>query len=386
MKALIERSAGLFQLAFVVVVVGAAIFLSTSMKPDGRATRSRSTDDAVAVGVTLPARAVYSPTIALNGVVEARTVTDLIPQVGGRVVEVSPSFRPGAEIRAGEVLFAIEAADYELAVERTLADISSAESELALLEAQAAAERRVWAQQSPDRPITDLVAKVPEIAAARARIRAGVAARKAAELALERTVVRAPSDARVLSTTLAVGQVVNTNAAVGRIFAVDSLEIGVPVSMEELARIGDSEQSEVRIFRRRDGGRALVGSVARVAASLDERTRLGKLFVKSAESAAFTLGEFVEVEISGSSTADALRIPASALTSRDRTWVVSDGRLESREIEVLGREGDTAVVRSFDVGDGVVAIAPANARSGLDVRIQESAGLAAADVVRPVGG
>ena len=378
MKAFIESSAGLFQLVFVVAVVGAAIFTSAMMEPEERASRSTSAEESLSVGVSRPASTAYRPIIALNGVVESRTVTDIIPQVGGRVIEVSPSFRPGATVEAGEVLFAIEPADYELAIERTLAEISSAESELALLEAQSAAQRRVWAQQSPDRPITDLVAKVPEIAATRARIRGALAARRAAELALARTVVRAPRKARVLSTTLDVGQVVNTNSAVGRIFAIDSLEIGVPVSADELARIGDSASNEVRVYLRGDAARPLEGSIARIAASLDERTRLGKLFVKSEATESLTLGEFVEVEITGRRTPDALRIPASALTSRDRTWVVEDGKLQAREVEVLGRDGDMALVRSFDVGAGVITIPPANARSGLDVRVKDVAGPAVA--------
>ncbi|MCH2100076.1 MAG: hypothetical protein MK142_16980, partial [Pseudomonadales bacterium] len=74
------------------------------------------------------------------------------------------------------------------------------------------------------------------------------------------------------------------------------------------------------------------------------------------------------------------RIPASALTSRDRTWVVDDGKLAAREIEVLGREGDEALVRSFDVGAGVVPVPPANARTGLTVRVQNGDGI---DVTAP---
>ena len=372
MKALTDRSAGALQVGFVIAVVGLAIFISAAMKPGERPNRSRSSDDVVPVAVFEPVKTAYRPTIALNGVVESRTLTDVIPQVGGRVIEVSPAFRPGAEVDAGTALFTIDAADYELAVERTLAEISAAESQLALLEAQSAAERAVWAQQSPNRPITDLIAKVPEIAAAKARIRAAVAARRAAELSLERTVVRAPNDVRVLSTTLDVGQVVNPNTAVGRVFAIDSLEIGVPVSTSDLARISDD--SEVRIHVR--GTQAPIrGFVARTSAALDARTRLAKLFVGSESADRLTLGEFVEVEIAGRQTSNAMRIPASALTSRDRTWVVDDGKLAPREIVVLGREGDEALVRSFDVGAGVVPVPPANARTGLTVRVQNGNGI-----------
>ena len=55
---------------------------------------------------------------------------------------------------------------------------------------------------------------------------------------------------------------------------------------------------------------------------------------------------------------------------------------------MLGREGDTAVVGSFDVAEGVVAIPPANVRSGLDVDVKDNASLAATRSVSsvPAGG
>nr|MDJ0918380.1 biotin/lipoyl-binding protein [Woeseiaceae bacterium] len=177
MASLIKRHAGAFQLVFVVAVVGSAVMLSASLKPDERDIRPRSVSEQVEVTVVQPVQTAFSPLVELNGVVEARTITSIIPQVEGRVIEVAPGFRPGAVVAKGDVLFRIDPADYELAVERTLADIEVARSELAQLEAEAAAEREIWQSTSPDRPIPDLRARVPQIAAAEARLHSGQAAR-----------------------------------------------------------------------------------------------------------------------------------------------------------------------------------------------------------------
>ena len=169
MATFLKRHAGAFQLVFVIAVVGSAALLSASLKPDARDPRPRAAAERVPVTVVAPVRTAYTPRVELNGVVEARTITSIIPQVDGRVVEVSPAFRPGAAVRRGEVLFRIDPSDYELAVERTLADIEVARSELAQLEAEAAAEREVWQRTSPEREIPPLRARVPQIAAATAR-------------------------------------------------------------------------------------------------------------------------------------------------------------------------------------------------------------------------
>lgn len=375
---LISRFAGTFQLLFVVAVVGSAILLSVALKPEQTAAYPSAVTQTLPVSVVQPAVSSYRPTVSLNGVVEARTVTDVIPQVSGRVVEVAPEFRAGARVGKGGLLFRIDPSDYQLAIERTLAEIEAARSELALLEAQSTAEKQVWNQQFPDRKIPDLIAKVPQIAAAKARIHSAEAARQVAELSLRRTVVRSPFDARVLNTRLEVGQVINTGSNVGSVFSVDSLEIAVPVSLEQLALIGDAIGQDARITRVGNADLALSGAVVRQAAALNETTRLGTLYVAAEESEALMLGEFVGVQIEGNDTPQALSVPAASLTSRDQVWVVSNGVLETRRIEVLGSDNEITVVRDFDVADGIVAVPPADGRVGLPVTVQMDSGLAAA--------
>ena len=365
MNNFLRRYAGAFQLVFVIAIVGSALLLSASLQPDTSAVRPKAAINRVPVSVVAPVQIAFNPRVQLNGVVEARTLTSVIPQVGGRVVEVSPSFRPGATVSQGDVLFVIDPSDYELAVDRTLAEIEIARSELARLEAEGAAEREVWKSNYPERPIPDLIARIPQIAAAKARVYSGEAARAAARLDLERTIVRAPSNARILETRLDVGQVVNSNAAVGSLFSTDSLEISVPVSADELRRIGPVEGRRALIVP--PTGPSIEGTVVRRAASVDERTRLGTLFVASEDAAALTLGEFVAIEIDGVPTDNAYRLPPAVLTSRDQLWVVENGQLVERRVEILGRESDMLIVSAFDPAEGVVAIPPADVRAGLQV-------------------
>ena len=369
MTSIIQRYAGWFQLLFVLVVVGAALLVSTSLKPESsNRWGAGAAPRAIPVSVVPPEATDYAPMVDLNGVVEARTLTNVVPQVTGRVVEVSADFRPGARFEAGDVLFRIEAADYELAVERTLAEIEIARADLARLEAEAEAERQIWNQQYTDREIPDLIARVPQIAATEARIHSGEAARAAAELELSRTVVRAPFAGRVLDTDLDIGQVVVQGSPVGSIFSTGGLEIAVPVSSEELALIGDPIGSAATIER--VAGGTVDAVVVRKAAALDEQTRLGTLFLATEDAASLTLGEFVGVQIRGDVAPDLYQVPAASLTSSDQIWVVEDGVLREREVNVVASEGSYAYLRSFDVADGIVAIPPSDGRDGLPVEVR----------------
>lgn len=381
MSSFFERHTGALQLVFVVGVIGVALLLSMSLKPESSGPRPAISSGDVAVSVVMPVSSPFRPLVRLNGVVQARTTTTVIPQVGGRIVEVSSSYRPGARVTKGDVLFVIDPSDYELAVERTLAEIEVARSDLARLEAEAAAERKIWLGQFPDRPIPDLIARVPQIAAANARIHSGDASRQAAELSLSRTVVRAPFDARVLDTQLDVGQVVSTNASVGSMFSVDSLEIAVPVTADERNLIGPIDNQSVAIAMTSAADDSIAGNLVRASAALDERTRLGTLFVSAVERERLTVGEFVTVEIAGLDAPDAYRLPPGALTSRDRLWVVEDGLLAARTVEVIGQELEMAVIKKFDTAAGVVTVPPSNVREGLPVRLREPGEIAAARII-----
>ena len=372
MIAFFKNHAGWLQLAVVIAVVGGSVLLSASLGPDPAPVRAAKPETRLTVSVMLPVVSSYRPDLTLTGTVEASTVTNIVPQVSGKVIKVSSSFRPGAKVSKGELLFAIEPSDYELAMQRTLADIEIARSDLIRLEAEATAEKRIFMSSNPQRDIPDLIARVPQIAAANARIRAGEAARAAAELSLNRTKVYAPFDARVIDTQLDVGQVVTGTVSLGSIYSIDNLEVVAPVSSDDLRRIGNPVGRVAHIVSDFAADRQFEGSVVRQGATLDQFTRLGKVFIRTEANDRLTLGEFVSVVIEGDIIDSALGIPESGLTSRDQVWVVEGETLVERRVQVLGNDQGLLMVAAFDTADGVVTTPPAGARDGQTVKVRQT--------------
>ena len=372
MIAFFKHHAGWLQLAVVVAVVGGSVLLSASLGPDPAPVRSAKPEARLAVSVATPAVSAYRPDLTLTGTVEASTITNIVPQVSGKVIHVSSSFRPGARIGKGELLFAIEASDYELAVQRTLAAIEIAKSDLIRLEAEATAEKKIFLSGNPQRDIPDLIARVPQIAAAEARIKAGDAARAAADLSLKRTRVYAPYDARIIDTQLDVGQVVTGTVSVGSIYSIENLEVVAPVSSDDLRRIGNPVGRTALIVSDFATDQQFTGSVVRQGATLDEFTRLGKLYIRTESNDQLTLGEFVSVVIEGDIINTALGIPESGLTSRDQIWVVEGDILAERRVQILGHAQGLLMVAAFDTADGVVTTPPAGAREGQVVKVRQT--------------
>ena len=211
-------------------------------------------------------RPLASPTkiqVDATGTVNVRNYVSLTPQVGGRVVSISPALRAGGTFAADEQLLIIDRRDFELALDQARADIAAAQSTLMLQRAESDAARANYALLHPNDAVPPLVARIPQIAQARAQLSAARARSEIAALNLKRTSFSLPFDGRVTESTAEVGQVLLAGQSFGRAFAFDALEVVVPIAADELERI------EAGDWTQRNGPRRLGDDRS------DRRARLG---------------------------------------------------------------------------------------------------------------
>ena len=372
-------SAGLVQLVFVIGVIAGAVGFSSALKGKESANRPKLADlrgeSVIAVRVVQPERVQYAPSVRANGTIQTNAEIAVSPQVSGEIKTVSAGFRAGSDVKRGDMLFEIDKADFLLAVERAEAEIAAARSDLAQLEADAELAIQEWEELYPDREINSLAARAPQIEAAKARLNSAIANKRTAELSLKRTRVSAPVDARVISSSLDVGQVVSPGQVVGRLVSLDSIELVVPLSLEQQALLEPVLGREARFQRRgvSSSGEELA-RVVRVDASLDERTRLSNLFLKPDNQTDLRIGDFVDVTLTGPVYDGAFVLPATALSRQNSVWVVQQGRLASRRVLVIGERdaGNEILTAPFDTGNGVVALPPLEAREGQETAIRKA--------------
>lgn len=272
---------GVIQLVFVIAVIGLALALSSTLQTGGSGGPPNLADlreeSSITVRVTQPEVIRFSPEVRANGTVQASAEVSVSPQVSGEIMRVSPLFRAGAQINKGQLLFEIDRADYVLSVERAEAEIAAASSDLAQLEAEARLAVMEWEELYPGREVNELAARIPQIEAAKARLNSAIANKQTAELSLRRTRVYAPLDARVMSSTLDAGQIVSPGQTVGRLVALESIELAVPVSNDQLTIIEPAVSRPASFTLRGATSESREATVVRIDASLDARTRLSNL-------------------------------------------------------------------------------------------------------------
>jgi multidrug efflux pump subunit AcrA (membrane-fusion protein) len=111
------------------------------------------------------------------------------------------------------------------------------------------------------------------------------------------------------------------------------------------------------------------GHIGRLLGSVDARGRMAQLLLVVEDplqllqpieqrSLPLLIGAYVEVEIEGRPIADAVAIPIEALKDGDRVWVVVDGALTLREVEVAWRETEHVLVHGGLAKDDLVVVSP----------------------------
>jgi len=371
-----------FLVTVAIVAGGAAAFLIiTANKPELKRTQPAPPVPMVRV-MTVETADLSMPIIG-EGTVQPLREIDLVPQVGGKIVEISPSLVDGGRFSEGDLLLRIESEDYELAVTLAAARVKDAESALAFTEEEAAAALEEWRLLERENEPPPLVAKIPQLAAARARLAAENADLKKARLNLARTEIRAPFNGRVSSENIGLGQYVSTGKTLATIFFTDAAEIVVPLEDSTLFWFhvpgftpGDGPGAPARITARM-AGRDLtwIGRVVRAEGKMDPRTRLINVVIRVnnpyQRKPPLAAGLFVTVDIEGQRLTDAVVIPSAALRENRMVWVVGDdGVLSFRPVDIARVTPNQAIIKGgLQSGEKVVTSPLRSVTDGMNVRV-----------------
>lgn len=334
----------------------------------------------------------YGFHVYAQGSVSPRTDITVASEVSGRIVSVAPSFAEGGFFEKGELLVAIDARDYELALTQAKARLEEAEVKLTKERAEAEVARKEWIalgkQASEANP---LVLRKPQIAEAEAGIASAKAAVEQAKRDLERCQIKAPFAGRVWEKKADVGQYVTKNAVVARIYAVDYAEVRLPLPTDELAYVdlpfeyrGDQSQGpqpKVKLTANFAGQpHTWEGRVVRTEGQIDNRTRMMNAVVRVDDPYAhgadgqrppLSIGLFVSADIQGKTVKDVYVVPRAAYRGNNELMVVDkENKLRFRKVDVLRLEMTNVVLRSgIEAGDRA-CISPLDAPvDGMDVRL-----------------
>lgn len=301
----------------------------------------------------------YPVWIDSYGTTKPLTETVLVADVNGKVVEVSPNIRTGKRFSKGEVLVQLD--DRDFVVEVDIAAAAAAEAEVRYL--QELAESELAAQQWNKPPETEaaqlLSLRKPQVAAAKASLRAANARLERAKLNLDRTTIRAPFDGKVLEQMVDVGQVINPSQSIAEIYSIEAVEVRLPVKVADLAYLSIDDNSDnmdnlPRVVLSGELGNQTyewTGKIVRSEGAFDPATRMLYLvaqidnpFTSTDQRPAVRIGQFMRAKVQGDTLENVFVIPRRAVSQDFVVAVVDEDLLKKRRVQPLWTDAGSVVV------------------------------------------
>jgi len=325
------------------------------------------------------------------GTVSPKVEVEIVPEVPGKVVNVHPQLKAGGLIRANEQILQIDPRDYELAVQQANAAVAEAQVRLDTETAEAQVARKEWEELHPNtEPNSPLVLRLPQIRRAEAALESAKAQLAMAILKLERTSLLLPFDALVITERVDLGQYVVVGQSLGVAYGIESVEIEVPLEDNELAWLDVFENpvalngSKPPVKRTTAQVKAdfagseniWEGRVVRTTGQVDKTSRMVSVVVEVANPfdtsggrPPLLSGVFADVLIEGNILKDAIAVPRDAIREGNRVWVVNDGRLHIRTLEIARTDKNFAYITSgLDDGAEIVVSSLDAVVNGMPVR------------------
>ena len=373
--------------AAVVVTALLIVFFIKSNPPEARRFSS-APKAAISVSVLELVPQSYQVMIDSYGTVKPRTQSLLVAQASGQIIEVSDEFREGGFFEKGDVLLKLDDRDHQAEVKSAQANLLTAEQ--SLLEEKARGQQALtdWKRLGGSSQASSLVLREPQLAAAQAQVLSAQATLEKAELDLERTKVTAPYAGRILSRSVDLGQVVSNNTQLATIYAIDSVEIRLPIKNKDLSFVNLPEQyrdgaknqagSLVKFSSDLVGEQIWQGQLARTEGAIDENAQ--QLYVvakiddpyKSTASNQYPIkiGQYIKAQIAGKTVQNALIIPNSTIYQGTYVYVVEGDVLKRKDVTFAWQSANQAMIKTgLKANDKLVVTPLGQVSSGTKVSI-----------------
>ena len=209
-----------------ILVVGMAITALIFLTEPEAQSEGATVETAMLVDVVAVEKGTFNPVIVATGTVNPVEDVNLSPLVSGQIIRRDPAFTPGGFVKKNEVLLQIDPADYRNALamrksefmqSQTTLDTEMGRQQIAEQDLQLITDDSLFGDDPLSEDERQLVLRKPQLNAVKASIGGAKASMEQAQLNLNRTTIRAPFDAHILSQNVTEGSQVAQGDVLGRI-------------------------------------------------------------------------------------------------------------------------------------------------------------------------
>lgn len=325
----------------------------------------------LAVRVTTVSAAPMRLTVSSQGTVGPSTESQLIPEVPGRVVWMSPALVAGGYFKAGDALLRLDDKDLAATAARARANLTRSQADHQHSRFEYRRLRSLGERDLASRSQLENGLRAYRIAAA--ALQDAQVAFQQAQRDLERSEILAPFTGLVRSEQVDIGQVISRGAPIATIYATDVVEVRLPLADRQLAflnlpighrgNLPEGQRAPVTLSAEY-GGKTLSwsGEITRTEAEIDMRSRMVHVVarvVNAGEATPLPVGLFVNAEIEGMLAQGIYDLPRNALHPGNRVLIVDDNdRLAYRAVIPLRLYRDRVLIEGGLADGERVCVSP----------------------------
>ncbi|MEM7010474.1 MAG: efflux RND transporter periplasmic adaptor subunit [Verrucomicrobiota bacterium] len=302
-------------------------------------------------------------TVTTQGTVRPHDEISLSAQVAGKVVKIDEQFQDGAFFEEGDVLVELDEEDFKTAVIVAEAEVARMNTELADEQARGDRARQDWRELGLEGEPNELVLRVPQLKEAKANLKAAEAQLERANRDLDRAKVKAPFAGRVRTREVGLGETIGTATPLGTIFAIDYVEVRLPLSPRQQPMLRLPENAgdptlEVEFSDALDSENPTIwtGEIVRTEGVLDPDSlevfaiaRINDPFNRKNDDgrSPLRIGQPVEAQITGNRLDNVIALPRSAVRQLDKIYLVDkeDLTLRAHTIDQIWANEDVVFVQ-----------------------------------------
>jgi RND family efflux transporter MFP subunit len=378
-----------------IIITAAIIFFIRENPPQSKRGKISKAPQMTVETITLTPQN-YQVIVQSFGTVKPRTQSVLFAQVSGQINKVSKQFRAGGFFEQGDILIQHHDRDHRAEVKIAQASLMSAQQSLQEETARVKQAKADWKRLGNGKTPNALVLRQPQYEAAKAQVLSSEALLDKVKLSLERTKIVAPYAGRILKKHVDIGQVISSNTQLADIFAIDYVEIRLPIKNKDLPLMKLPEEyrnahknseaegnessmiSNVVISSDLMGKQVWQGKIVRTESAIDEVSQ--QLYVVAQiirpydseynQGAQIKMGQYVTANITGREVENALVIPSSTIYQGSYVYIVQDSLLMRKEIRLGWQNGTESIVtQGLNEGDELVLTSLGQVNSGTPVAI-----------------
>jgi len=287
------------------------------------------------------------PELKLFGEVTAGRRSELRPLVSGLIIQVGPNFRDGGIVRKGELLVQIDPFDYDTALAEQRSILKEAEARLQMLKKdyERAKELRI------DNTVSEQFLENAELEVVQQEAiveQRGIGVSQARRDRVE-TRLLAPYDGVINNVSANLGSQISGfgNDKVADLIDTSRLEVRFSLSNAQYGRlleVGDPVVGRPVRVSWRVGNETMEydARIERVGAEIVSTTGGVEVYAVIESSGSQTNlrpGAFVAVSLSDKTYQNVISTPESAIYGEDVIYVIEDGRMSERRIQIRGYDG-----------------------------------------------